>query len=119
MPANSAIVGVLMCAVWLTYFYGANLTEGWFGPFCFDSSELPIITLYALYIPMFLNVMRREKELNAFHRYVMPALSIVCCIFFCVAAVVSHGKAVLYYLIVFAVIMALAIPFYRQGKEKT
>ena len=66
MPANSAIVGVLMCAVWLTYFYGANLTEGWFGPFCFDSSELPIITLYALYIPMFLNVMRREKELNAF-----------------------------------------------------
>lgn len=119
MPANSAIVGVLMCAVWLTYFYGANLTEGWFGPFCFDSSELPIITLYALYIPMFLNVMRREKELNAFHRYVMPVLSIVCCIFFCVAAVVSHGKAVLYYLIVFAVIMALAIPFYRQGKEKT
>ena len=119
MPANSAIVGVLMCAVWLTYFYGANLTEGWFGPFCFDSSELPIITLYALYIPMFLNVMRREKELNAFHRYVMPVLSIVCCIFFCVAAVVSHGKAVLYYLIVFALIMALAIPFYRQGKEKT
>ena len=113
MPANSAIVGVLMCAVWLTYFYGANLTEGWFGPFCFDSSELPIITLYALYIPMFLNVMRREKELNAFHRYVMPVLSIVCCIFFCVAAVVSHGKAVLYYLIVFAVIMALSIPFYR------
>jgi len=49
----------------------------------------------------------------------MPVLSIVCCIFFCVAAVVSHGKAVLYYLIVFAVIMALAIPFYRQGKEKT
>ena len=94
-------------------------SEGWFGPFCFDSSELPIITLYALYIPMFLNVMRREKELNAFHRYVMPVLSIVCCIFFCVAAVVSHGKAVLYYLIVFAVIMALAIPFYRQGKEKT
>ena len=49
----------------------------------------------------------------------MPVLSIVCCIFFCVAAVVSHGKAVLYYLIVFAVIMALAIQFYRQGKEKT
>ena len=68
---------------------------------------------------MILNVMRREKELNACHRYVMPELSIVCCIFFCVAAVVSHGKAVLYYLIVFAVIMALAIPFYRQGKEKT
>ena len=50
-------------------------------------------------------------------KYGLPT-AIVCCIFFCVAAVVSHGKAVLYYLIVFAVIMALAIPFYRQGKEK-
>lgn len=117
MPANAAVVGVLLCAAWLTYFYGANLTESWFGPFGFDSSELPIITLYALYIPMFLNVMRREKELCAFHRYVMPALSIACCIFFCAAAVVSHGKAVLWYLIVFAVIMAAAIPFYRPEKE--
>ena len=62
--------------------------------------------------------MRRETTLGVFQRFVMPALSIACCIFFCVAAVVSHGKAVLYYLIVFAVIMALAIPFYRQGKEK-
>ena len=117
MPANAAVVGVLLCAAWLTYFYGANLAESWFGPFGFDSSELPIITLYALYIPMFLNVMRREKELCAFHRYVMPALSIACCIFFCAAAVVSHGKAVLWYLIVFAVIMAAAIPFYRPEKE--
>lgn len=36
-----------------------------------------------------------------------------CCIFFCAAAVVSHGRDVLAYLSVFAVIMALSIPFYR------
>lgn len=114
MPVNSAVAGVLLCAVWLVYFYGANLTDGWFGPFCFDSSELPVVTLYALYIPMFLNVMRREKELSAFRRYVMPVLSIACCIFFCIAAVVSHGKAVLAYLIVFTAIMALSVPFYRR-----
>lgn len=50
-------------------------------------------------------------------KYGLPTAT-ACCVFFCAAAVVSHGKAVLYYLIVFAVIMALAIPFYRQGKEK-
>lgn len=50
-------------------------------------------------------------------KYGLPTAT-ACCVFFCVAAVVSHGKAVLCYLIVFAVIMALAIPFYRQGKEK-
>lgn len=113
MPANSAAAGVLLCAVWLVHFYGANLADGWFSPFGFDASELPVITLYALYIPMFLNVMRRETELNAFARFVMPALSIACCVFFCAAAVVSHGKDVLAYLIVFAVVMVLAIPFYR------
>lgn len=36
-----------------------------------------------------------------------------CCIFFCAAAVVSHSRDVLAYLSVFAVIMALSIPFYR------
>lgn len=45
-------------------------------------------------------------------KYGLPTAT-ACCVFFCAAAVVSHGKAVLYYLIVFAVIMALAIPFYR------
>lgn len=42
-----------------------------------------------------------------------PTLSTACCVFFCAAAVVSHGKDALSYLIVFAAVMALAIPFYR------
>lgn len=52
-------------------------------------------------------------------KYGLPT-AIACCVFFCfcAAAVVSHGKDVLSYLIVFAAVMALAIPFYRQGKEK-
>ena len=55
MPMNSSVFGLLMCAVWLLYFYGANLSSnGWFGVFNFDSSELPIVTIYAFYIPMFI-----------------------------------------------------------------
>ena len=53
MVTNSSIWGIFICAVWLIYFYGANLTSGWFGLFNFDSSELPIVTIYAFYIPMF------------------------------------------------------------------
>lgn len=38
MPANSAIIGLLLAAVWFMYFYGANLVKNpWFGPFSFDS----------------------------------------------------------------------------------
>jgi len=115
MPTNSAVAGVLLCAIWLLYFYGANLTEGWFGPFCFDSSELPIITIYAMYIPIFIMVMKKETEWSAFKRFIMPALSICGCIFMVIAAIFSHRMAVVFYLIVFVVVMIIGAFF--TGKK--
>jgi len=111
MPTNSAVLGVLLSAVWLLYFYGANLTDPWFGVFCFDSSELPIITLYAAYIPIFIMMMKKEKGLSTFKRIVMPLLSIIGCLFMVVAAILAHGMAVIYYLIVFALIMFIGLFF--------
>ncbi len=119
MPANSAIVGLLMCAFWLVFFYGANLVDQpWFGVIAFDSSELPIITIYAVYLPIFLRMMITEKNLHPFKRFVMPALSILSCIFMIVAAIFAHGMGVVWYLIVFAVFMLLAAPFYRKNPVK-
>ena len=105
MPANSAVVGLLTTGLWLVYFYGANLAPtSWFGPFCFDSSELPIITLYLLYIPIFLKLMGL-KNLKGFNRYVVPVLAILCCLFMCFACFYTYRIKVLFYLILFAVIM--------------
>ena len=111
MPANSSVVGLLLCAFWLLYFYGANLTAPWFGPFCFDTSELPIVTLYAAYVPIFLLMMRRERDLSTFKRYVMPGLAILSCVFMVVAACLAHKMAVVYYLVVFVVIMSIGVSY--------
>jgi APA family basic amino acid/polyamine antiporter len=103
----------------MVYFYGANLTAGWFGPFCFDSSELPNITIYAMYIPMFIMWMKKEKDEKAFKRFILPIAAILCCAFMVYAAVYAHGITpylaakdagkfalpALFYLIVYAVIM--------------
>lgn len=105
MPTNSAVMGLFMAAVWLTYFYGANLTDPWFGPFCFDSSELPIITIYSMYIPIFIMQMVKEKELPTFKRVVMPILGVAASLFMVVAAIVSLGTAIIFYLILFAAVM--------------
>lgn len=119
MVSNSAIWGLLMCCVWMVYFYGANLSSGWFGLFNFDSSELPIVTIYAMYIPMFIMWMKKEKDLGAFKRFVLPAVAILACAFMVFAAVYAHGVTpylsakeagkfslpVLFYLILFAAIM--------------
>ncbi len=132
MTNNSAIWGLFVCGFWLLYFYGANLTEkGWFGLFNFDSSELPIVTIYAMYIPMMIMWMVKEKDLGVMKRFVLPALSIFACAFMVFAACYAHGYTpfmnaqtegkfscpVIFYLIVYAVIM-LAGAVLKNGKAK-
>ena len=133
MPSNSCIIGLVVVAAWLVYFYGANLAPaGWFGYFNFDSSELPIVTIYALYIPMFIQFMRKEKSLPAVKRFVLPTLGLIGSAFMVFAALYSHGytpyvtaKAeggfscpVLFYLIVFAVIMSIGAILMNPKKAK-
>ncbi len=130
MTNNSAIWGLFVCGFWLLFFYGANLTEkGWFGLFNFDSSELPIVTVYAMYIPMMIMWMVKEKDLGVMKRFVLPALSIFACAFMVFAACYAHGYTpfmnaqaegkfscpVVFYLIVYAVIMIAGAVF--KGKK--
>ncbi len=132
MPSNSCIIGLVIVGAWLVYFYGGNLAPTpWFGKFSFDSSELPIITIYALYIPMFIQFMRKEKNLPAVKRFVLPALGIIGSAFMVFAAFYSHGYMpylaakengefscpVLFYLIVFAVIMAIGMLVMKPKKK--
>ena len=115
MPNNSAIIGLALSALWLLYFYGANLGGAWFGNFCFDSSELPIITVYAMYIPMFIKFMMIAKDLKPFSRYVMPILAIVGSLVMVYAAFTAYGiNTVSHYLIVYAVVMIIGNLFYKK-----
>jgi APA family basic amino acid/polyamine antiporter len=116
MPTNSSIFGVLLSGFWLLYFYGANLTAPWFGFFCFDSSELPIVTIYASYIPIFIMMMKKEKDLSSFKRVIMPTIAIMGCLFMIVAAIFSHKMAVVAYLTIFAVFMGFGVLAARRKK---
>lgn len=115
MPTNSTVFGIFVSGLWLVYFYGANLTAGWFGPFCFDSSELPIITLYAIYIPIYIALLKR-KDMTGFQGNVLPVLAILCSLFMVFAAIYSHRINVVYYLIVFLVIEVIGA-FFKGGKK--
>jgi APA family basic amino acid/polyamine antiporter len=114
IPANSSIIGLFFCGLWLFFFYGANLSTNWFGLFSFDSSELPIVTIYAMYIPIFVMLMAKERQLGAFKRIITPALAIAGCLFMVYAAVIAHGMKVAYYLVIFAAFMAVGMCFYKQ-----
>ncbi len=117
MPNNSCVAGLVVCALWLVYFYGANLSSTpWFGSYGFDSSELPIITTYVFYIPIFIAMMKKETELSKFKRFVAPVFGIIASCIMIAAAIVSHGISCLYYLAVFAVIMGVGVIW---SKSKT
>ncbi len=115
MPTNSAVFALLVTAAWFLYFYSSNLACIWTGPFVFDSSELPIITIYLMYFPILIQWMRKEKDQDIVHRFVLPILALCGSAFMILASIMSHGMGCLWYLIVFAVVMAIGALF--EGKR--
>ena len=85
---------------------GKSLAEG-HAPFAFDSSELPIITIYLMYLPILVQWIRKEKDQNVVRRFVMPILALCGSVFMVIASVFSHGMGCVWYLIVFAVILVI------------
>ena len=123
MPTNSSAFALLITAAWFLYFYVTNLylpiTAGVEGKaFMFDSSELPIITIYLMYLPILINWMRRERSLSVLRRFILPGLAIAGSLFMIVACIFSHRMGCLWYLIVFAAVMLLGKLADRSKKQK-
>ena len=118
MPNNSSIIGLMLVGIWFCYFFYSNLAQTWTGPFVFDSSELPIITIYLMYLPILIQWMRKEKDQNLLRRFILPGLALCGSVFMVIASVFSHGIGCLWYLIVFVAIMGLGILMQRKKISK-
>ncbi len=123
MASNSSIFALMMCGAWGLYFYLSNLAGTWSSVqvlgsafMVFDSSELPILTMYAFYIPIFIVWMKKEKSESALNRFVLPGLAIVGSVFMIVATILGHGMACVWYLIVFAIVTAIGLAFAKTKK---
>lgn len=114
MPTNAAVVALLVCGAWFAYFIGGQFF-GWFGDFAFDSSELPIVTVYPMYVPILISFMIKADDVHPFKRFVLPSLSIVGVIIFVIASIFKHTWSNIWYLIVFAVIMGVGALFHKNG----
>ncbi len=132
MAGNSSIFGLLFAAIWLVHFYGSNLApHNWFGIFGFDSSELPIITTYLLYLPIFFMFMKKHAELSFVKRFLIPGLAMIGSTFMVFAAAYSHGYKpflaaqangtfscpVLFYLVLFIIATIIGI-MVDEGRKK-
>ena len=117
MPHSSGVFALVISAFWLTFFYGANLGNHWFGPVAFDSSELSIVALYFFYIPIFLFFMKRGKGLPVWQRWLLPLLALGCCVLVLIAAWFAHGGAAIGWFVLFVLFFFLLGRFF-EGQNR-
>mgnify|MGYP002512830839 CR=1 FL=1 len=118
LPTNSGVICLVFCAIWFLYFYLSNLAGTWSGIFVFDPTELPIITIYLMYLPMFIQWMRKEKDETVVRRFVFPVLAFCGSVFMVIACIFGHGMACFWYMIVFVVIMIIGLMVRNPKKNK-
>ena len=122
MPLKSCLIGMAICSFWLfqfqVFFWGGPLVYNTTGNpwwlLAFEADEIVIITLYAMYIPIFLYLIFKEKEFNVFQRFVLPVLGLGACVFLCYCCYVAYGKYIISYLVLFAIIMLIGHMFYHK-----
>lgn len=125
MPTNSSIIGLLFCGLWLFqwqifFFDNTVLGAGKIAAFwCWEGDEVSIITLYAFYVPMFIAMMIKCKDLHPVKRFVLPTLALACCFFMCYCAFNAYkpNGQIYSYLLVFAIIMAIGFLFSQDFKD--
>ena len=75
--------------------------------------------------------MKKEKDLGVYKRFILPLAALAACFFMVFAAIYAHGITpylnaqkegkfalpVLFYLIVFAAIMAIGACFYKKKED--
>ncbi len=122
MPVASCVLGFVIALLMLVYFlpidYNGMYGKG--GGFLFDISELPIVTLYAMYIPVILRMIAKERELSVGKRFIWPILALLGCVFMVIAAVDKFMSLGLWqYLIIFVAIMIIGGIFMgKPAKER-
>lgn len=143
MPPTSAALSLLFCGI-IFFIVFANAQDmgnypyvyhrRWFGDINFAVSSLAPVTLMALYIPVFVAVMIKQKTWNIFNRFLMPILSILgaLSLIYMVFYNNYHGEdkiwwqfwrilqapTVWWYILFFSIIMAIAAVFLVMNKKE-
>ncbi len=113
-PLASFCAGLFFSVIWLFFYYGAQISDTsiFFG-YSFDSSELPVISIYSFYIPMFFMFIRKHRHEKPFTNLILPSCAICACIFMIISAIWAHGIDFFNYMLSFISIMLFGCLFKR------
>ena len=123
MPLHSCVAGIAFIFFWLfqvstLFFQGPLVFNGTNSPdwlLAWEADEVCIITLYAIYIPIFIHIILADRQSSFLQRYILPLLAILASIFMCYCAYRSYGIQTLYYLAFFFIVTAIGMRFYKKA----
>ncbi len=115
MPSTSAAISLICCGLMMLVIF-ANADDypyhvRWFGDVSIAVTSLAPITLMSFYIPIFVQVMRKERSWNVLNRFVMPGLSIAGALLLIYMVFDTNAVGALWYLAGFAVVMGVGAAF--------
>jgi len=107
---------MLFVAGWMVV-HGANLSPQLPG-FIFNIPNLIPVAFNALFIPLYIMVMIKEKELGIFNRYIAPSIATLGAGFLVFTVVYLEGITSLWFMFVFAYMTLIGL-YLTLGKNKT
>lgn len=113
---NSGLLGLLLSAVWFVVWYGSF--QGWYNGLFMDISELPIATLYGIYIFFYIWIIRTAKDLNVLNRFIMPLLALTGAGYMVYSGLQLDLALVFIGLIALTLVIATFLPKMLEAKPK-
>ncbi|MBQ3023537.1 MAG: APC family permease [Clostridia bacterium] len=111
-PTHAYSIGFIISLLWLVYLIGHQ--ENVLARFRFDSTELPVVTIYALYIPIFLGFAKSEKNLKT---TILCAGGICASLFAVLCGILAHTEEIVNYVTMLSSIMIFGSLFYKSKQN--
>ena len=116
MPVASFSLGLVFSVMWLFFLFGTQISEdALFGNFGFDISEIPVVTVYGMYIPLFFSFLKKWGRKISVLKRITVSMGIVACIFTAVCAICAHFADMTDYILVFVAIMLTGSLFRKKA----
>ena len=116
MPMASFSLGLVFSILWLFFLFGTQISEdALFGNFGFDISEIPVVTVYGMYIPLFFSFLKKWGRKISVLKRITVSMGIVACIFTAVCAIYAHFADMTDYILAFVAIMLAGSLFRKKA----
>ena len=114
---------ILMLIIWICVFQGVKPFTTYLG----SMDEIVCAIIYAVYITLYVYIIKNFKEYGVFKRYVMPIIAIIGSLFFVICGTglfqylttgsTASLESFLVFLVLFAILMVPSIFFYKKDAK--